>query len=140
MDAAGVALTLSVVAYKLIQKSLDFRKRTKCQAAVLDNLIDHCRVVQQDADHIEAQIREAEARGAAMEWVVVANRVQEMKTLLHRFDIELGDFIGNTPTTNLGRALLQLKADDAQSRIRDICEGIHIQYRSLTLLLPIALR
>lgn len=137
MDAAGIAVTLAMVAAHLVVKASAFRKRMKGRQTLLDGLVDSCAEVRRIAKMIEAHLRaeprqtETYADQEEDPWHVLAITLGGMNGLLEDFDKELGEITRDTATTKLGRAILQLKTDDSIPRIRQIQEEIKQKYSSL---------
>ncbi|KAF7508876.1 hypothetical protein GJ744_008585 [Endocarpon pusillum] len=62
-----------------------------------------------------------------------------MKRLLIDFVKKLGELTKKGATTKLGRALMQMKADNSLPRIKEIQDEMSIRYQSLSICIPFAL-
>ena len=146
MDAVGIAATLAVVAAHLANKVIAFKRRIKGRQAILDGLIKSCEDVRLIARVITAEMKieyglaNPKANREEDPWHLLAITLEALESLLYDFDRELGELTQETATTNLGRAILQIKTDDSVPRIRQIQEQIHEKYHILSITIPIALR
>ena len=132
MDAAGIALTLAVVAANLAIKARAFRTRMNGHRDLLDHLIEYLEMARDEARMIAA---EAQASGEEHPWQAIGTRLEAMNKLLKNFNDELGELTQTSATTWLGKAIVQIRTDDAMPRIRQIQEQINENRQSLQSLL-----